>query len=219
MSLAPSHRDRDADQILGEKLYYDSVGYLYRAVSWLDHFERTPRFTTLLYACIEARMGIEYLLFEELVISTGARLSREDYEQCLKNRNSFSKLIRQLSPDHLKAQEFTRAVTEIETAAPTLVYWDPRELEKAWGKLSKCLHWVGARTETTDDKDWLDRAGTSVRDVVVPIWDRISSGQSGLLHPSDMNPQVHQLWEDFRSGRIELNSVKIRLEILRPAHA
>jgi len=194
MNLPPSHCGRSADEIIGEKVYYDSVGYLYRAVSWLDHFERTPRFTTLLYACIEARMGVEYLLFEELVISTGVKLSREDYERCLKNRNSFSKLIRQLSPDHRKAQEFTCAVTELEPAVPKLVYWDPRELEKAWGKLSKYVHWVGARTETTDDSNWLDRTGASVRDVLMPIWQKIISGQSGLLHPSEMKPQVYEAW-------------------------
>jgi integrase len=39
-------------------------------------------------------MGIGYLLFEELVISMGAKLSREDYERCVKDRNSLAKLIR-----------------------------------------------------------------------------------------------------------------------------
>lgn len=219
MKLPPSHQGRSADEILGDKIYYDSVGYLYRAVSWFDHFERTPRFTTLLYSCIEARMGVEYLLFEELVISTGAKLSREDYERCVKDSLSFSKLIRQLSPDHRKAQEFTRVVVQLQPVPPKLVYWDPRELEKAWGKLSKHVHWVGARTETTDDRNWLKNAGGSVRGVIMPMWEKITSGQSGLLHASEMTSTVYEVWENYRNERIDIESVKFQLEMLRPVHA
>lgn len=216
MSLGPPpHRNRSADEILGEKLYFDSAGYLFRAISWLDHFHRNPRYTTLLYACIEGRMGIEYLLFEELVMSTGAKLSREDYERSLKDRNSFTKPIRQLNPDHEKAQEFTRAVAEIEPSAPSLIFWRPRDLEKAWGKLSKHLHWGGARTEAADDPQWLDQAYRDVKQVLVPIWEMMLSGSSSLFHPDSMKPAVREIWVDFKDGKIDAKSVKARLELIR----
>ena len=32
------------------------------------------QFTALIYACVKARFGIENLIFEEIVISTGAKL-------------------------------------------------------------------------------------------------------------------------------------------------
>ena len=70
--LPPSHTSRTPEQIVSEKIYFDSAGYLYRAMSWIDHFERNDHFVSLLYACIEARYGIEYLIFEEIIISTGA---------------------------------------------------------------------------------------------------------------------------------------------------
>ena len=60
----PDYRNRSSNQILSEHLYFDSVGHVYRAVSWLDYFERTKRFSSLHYSFIEARMGIEHLLFE-----------------------------------------------------------------------------------------------------------------------------------------------------------
>ena len=168
MNGPPDHRDRDPEEITGEKLHFDSVGYIYRAMSWLDYFERTNLFTALLYACIDARMGIEHLLFEELVMSTDGQLSREDYERCLGNRMKFAKLIQQLDPDHERLQHFTRAVLELMRQrynVPTLVFWKPRELEKTWGKLSKYLHWSGAKTETTDKSDWLDHAHEDIRDI------------------------------------------------------
>lgn len=216
MLSAPTYRNRVADHILGERLYYDSAGHLYRAASWLDHCERAPRFTTLCYACIEARLGIEYLLFEELIISTGASLSRDDYERCLKSRVGFAKIIAQLSPHHEKAQQFTRIVAEIEGASQVSVFWSPTELMKSWGKLSRYLHWSGSRLESTEDPEWLLSSFKEVKAIIVPIWTKMASGYGGLLHPSKMAPRVTSIWADFRDGKINEESAKIRLKIARP---
>jgi hypothetical protein len=65
----PSHVGKTPAEIIAiEQL--DGGGYLYKSMAWLNYFERVPVFSPLLYACIDARHGIEYLLFEELVIST-----------------------------------------------------------------------------------------------------------------------------------------------------
>jgi hypothetical protein len=167
-------------------------------------------------------MGIEYLLFEELVLSTGAKLSRKDYERCLKDRMKFSKMIRQLSPDHEKAQKFTSIVANIESgkrSVPNIIFWRPRELESAWGKLSKYLHWTGAHTETTKEPKWVDDAYSDAERVLMPIWEDMCSGHSGLLHPDNMTRATRVIWEDFRTGKIDSNSARIRLEIIRPLRA
>src|ERR1041384_7581865 len=98
----PSHINRKPEEIILRDSYLDSVGYLYRAVSWLDYFQRINHFPALLYACIEGRFGIEYLLFEELVMGTGAKLSREDYEKCLTQGTKLKKAIDRLVPDYNK---------------------------------------------------------------------------------------------------------------------
>ena len=147
--LAPSHINRNAEEIIRQNSYLDSAGYLYRAVSWLDYFERIDHFPALLYACIEGRFGIEYLLFEELVIGTGTNLSRQDYEKCLKEPTKLKKAIDRLIPDYEKLQQFTSIVVILEARVPKLIYWEPRELMKSWGKLSEYLHWLGAKSETT----------------------------------------------------------------------
>ena len=63
------YKNRDLEEIVGQKISFDSVGHFYRAVSLLDYFDRTKLLTSLLYSSIEARMGIEHLLFEQLVLS------------------------------------------------------------------------------------------------------------------------------------------------------
>lgn len=212
----PNPRGRAPEQIVSEESYLDSIGYFYRAASWLDYFRRIDHFPALLYSCIEARYGIEYLLFEELVISTGARLSREQYENALKSRRNLRKLIRQLAPDQEKMQQFTKIVISLQPQAPRLVYWNAKELERSWGTLSSHLHWFGSKNETTEVAVWRAGALREVEAVVDSTWHKAMSGHVGLLHPLDMQPNVREVWEDFRAGRINAESVRVRLELIRP---
>ena len=217
----PDYKNRNANQILSENLYFDSVGHVYRAISWLDHFERTNWYSSLTYSCIEARMGIEHLMFEQLVLSTGFRLDRSDYEKCLGSRMKFKKLIRTLSPQYEKLQQFTRVVLElisVEThgRAPQIIFWEIQDLEKSWGKLSVHLHWRGASTETTDDPDWIHTTYEDIRHTVLSLWDRLSSAPIGILHYRDMKPPVRDIWTDYCDDRIDIDNVRRRLELVRP---
>jgi hypothetical protein len=89
----PNHRGKSPEEIV-EIEFYDSASYLFRAMSWLDYHKRTRQFSSLLYACIEARQGFEYLLFELLIISTGANLLVEQYLNCVNEKNIFKKTIK-----------------------------------------------------------------------------------------------------------------------------
>lgn len=89
----PNHRGKSPEEIV-EIEFYNSASYLFRAMSWLDYHKRTRQFSSLLYACIEARQGFEYLLFELLIISTGANLLVEQYLNCVNEKNIFKKTIK-----------------------------------------------------------------------------------------------------------------------------
>jgi hypothetical protein len=213
---APSQINRTPEEIIQENSYLDSAGYLYRAVSWLDYFQRIDHFPALLYACIEGRFGIEYLLFEELVMGTGAKLSREEYEKCLKEGTKLKKAIDRLVPDYKKLQQFTAAIISIEPGLPKLIFWEPAELMKSWGTLSKYLHWFGASIETTEIASWRAAACTEVSQVLDQIWQKMSSGQSGIMQPENMNAEVREVWLDFKIGKIDLDGAKIRLDLMKP---
>lgn len=215
--LPPSHTSRKPEDIVSEKLYFDSMGYLYRAMSWLDHFERNDQFTALLYACIEARYGIEYLIFEEIVISTGADLSQEDYEKLLKSPTKLYKALKKISPEYEKLQAFAKIIVSLVPKFPKLIQWDPKKLIKSWGKISNYLHWCGSRNNTTELSSWRVNAGIEVRGEIEPIWVKITSGQSGLMHPKDMHPEILELWHQYKDGSVDAEGIRIRLQILRPA--
>jgi hypothetical protein len=162
------------------------------------------------------RFGIEYLLFEELVMGTGAKLSRQDYEKCLKEGTKLKKAIDRLVPDYNKLQQFTSAIISIQPGLPNVVFWEPTELMKSWGTLSKYVHWFGAKNETTEIASWRTAAYAEVRQVLDPIWGKICSGQSGFMHPDNVMPEVRQVWLDFKNGKIDLEGAKIRMHLMKP---
>ena len=212
----PKHTCRTPEDIVSKELYFDSAGHLYRAMSWLDYFERNDQFTALIYACIEARFGIENLIFEEIVISTGANLSQEDYEKCLDNPTNLNKALKKISPEYEKLQEFTQIIVSLSPELPRIIQWEPNKLIKSWGKISKYLHWCGSKSETTELSSWRANAGGEMREEIEPIWNEMTSGHSGCMHPDDMHPKVSELWDQFKSGDIDTESTTIRMQLLRP---
>ena len=75
--LAPDFSNRQPFEIVSEKLFFDSAGFAYRRLSWLDYAKRTASVTTLLYSALEMRLAIEHLLFEELIMSVGGQLNKK----------------------------------------------------------------------------------------------------------------------------------------------
>jgi hypothetical protein len=212
----PSHIGKSGDEIVAIK-YFDSAGYFFKSMAWLDHFDRSKNFSSLAYACADARHGIEYLLFEELVVSTGAALSEADYERCLKERKNFIKMIAELSPDYGLLQKFTRILISSEPASPKQIEWDHKALMKAWGILSNHLHWAGVRGRTTENPAWLKTSHEKIKKTVTPLWINITSGQSVMMHPKDMHPIVREIWVKYRAGDIDEAGVRFQLKYLKPA--
>jgi hypothetical protein len=215
---APSYKGRSPEEIITKEKYFQSSGYFFRAMSWLDYAKRTDEVSALLYACAEARMGIEYLLFEELVVSTGASLTEDEYEQCLKDRTKLHKTLGKLVPDYEALQKFTGALLASEPALPRQVVWNPKELMKSWGKISELLHWHGARNLTTENPEWRSESYIKLEGTLKPLWDKIISGQSMIMAPEGMKPDIRKLWDSYLAGDIDIEGVRIRAAILKDAY-
>ena len=215
-AMAPSHRNRTADEIISYDVYHDALGFGYRAASWLDLVKRTRDFAGLHYACIDARLAIEHLIFEQLVITGGEALTYEAYKSCLADPRNLSKRLRKIVPDYEKLQTFTELVVSLNPGLPRVNQWDIKGLLKSWGVLSSYLHWSGAHSETTENQGWQNQAIQKATEIIEPLWQKMSSGHSGCMPPKRMKPHVREVWEDFRVGKIDRESARIRLEIIRP---
>lgn len=209
--LVPIYKGRSAEEILSDRVYFDSVGYFYRAMSWIDYYDRHKTFTSMIYACTDARLGIEHLMFEELVLLTNQKLSEDVYKKCTRETNKFLKMIKTLNPEHEKLNLFAKVLTELEPDAPKLIFWDLSEMSKYWGKYSHYLHWFGSQDRTTDDRSWVDGAANEISEITEKIWVKIASGSRGIMPVSEMTPETKATWEDYKNGKINYSDIKTRL--------
>ncbi len=216
---APNFSDRSLDHIIGENVYFDSVGYTYRALSWLDIARNRRNVCALQYAAHDVRQAIEQLLFEELVLSVGTELDRNEYEKCKGSSTKLHKIIKKLSPDYNKLAQFTQAITSVDPDSPPLLTWNHSVLMKRWGVTSNYLHWAGEPAETVESDTWFNTGVEAVEDAAHYIWEKATCGYTGIMMPRDMQPEIHQLWERFKAGKTDCADVrrtaKLALPILR----
>lgn len=216
MFQGPEYRGRLPEQIISENVYFDSVGYIYRALSWLDIAKRESNVCALQYAAQDARQAIEQLLFEEIVFSVGTELDRQEYEKCKGNSTKLYKIIKQLNPDYEKLAQFTQAIVSSDPHLPPLVTWDHKELMKHWGKVSNYLHWVGEPAETVESEGWITKGIAAVDAAATHIWVKKKSGYTGIMMPKNMQPEIRNCWERFRTGDLDISGVKLSAHIALP---
>jgi hypothetical protein len=131
--MIPDHKNRSPEQIIGDTNEYDASGRIFKAISWLDFAKRHSSVSALEYAALETRLGIEQLLFQQLVIGVGTRLEKKDYKRCKGNTEKLDDIIQKLIPRYDKLVEFTAAL--VPTSIP-IARWDNRKLIAFSGKVS-----------------------------------------------------------------------------------
>ena len=212
--VTPNYRNRSADSIVSKKLHFESSGYVYRALSWLDFAKRKDTPAAFQYAAHDARQGIEQLLFEELVLSVGTNLDRAEYEKCLGNSTKLHAIINRLAPERERLAEFNQAIFSVGNVRIHLVVWDHKLLMKYWGKISSYLHWAGAIDETIQNASWVEEGIKVTEEACLYIWNNQTQGETGVMLPNDMHPEIRHLWERYKSGSIDVEEVKISAQLL-----
>lgn len=216
VKVIPNYRGRTAHAIITENVRNESSGYIYRALSWLDIARREKSSPAFQYGAHDTRQGIEQLLFEELVLSTGANLDRLQYQKCLENRTKLCTIINRLSPDREKLGKFVQIVMTTGNPALDLMVWDHKLLMKYWGAVSDYLHWAGAIDETLNKWSWVEAGIAKTEEACMYIWKNQTEKKTGFMSPSDMHQEIAALWERFKAGSIGTEEVKIACELLQP---
>jgi len=213
--LIPNFRGRTAHSIVTENVRNESSGYIYRALSWLNLARRERSSPAFQYGAHDARQGIEQLLFEELVLSTGANLERSEYQKCLQNSTKLHAIIRRLSPDRETLATFVQAMMSVGESQVDLMIWDHKRLMRYWGIVSEYLHWAGAIDETIDKWGWVEAAIAQTEEACLYIWTNQTEKETGVMLPRDMHPEIAALWERFKAGSIGVEEVRISSRLLQ----
>jgi len=212
--IIPNYLNRSADSIVSDKIYFDSVGYIYRALSWLDLAKRKNSPVAFQYAAHDARQGIEQLLFEELVLSVGTKFDREEYEKCLGNSTKLHVIINRLAPEREKLARFSQAILSVGIIRIPLVVWNHKLLMKYWGKLSKYLHWAGAIDETIKKESWVEAGIVVTKKACLYVWENQTQKETGIILPDGMKPEILHLWESYKNGKIGIKEVRTSFQLL-----
>ena len=146
----PEFKNRTPSQIISEMNHFESSGRAYKSLSWLDYAKANNSVSALEYSALEARLSIEQLLFEQIIISVGTELDKKNYKQCSGNAKNLSAMIEKLTPYYEKLIDFTKAMAPV---GLPITKWDNRSLVAHHGKVSKYLHWSGGLDVTVQSKE------------------------------------------------------------------
>jgi len=213
---SPRFRDREPGRIVTEDVFFDSVGYAYRALSWLDIAKGRQNVCALQYAALDARQAIEHLLFEVLILSVGSALDGKEYAKCRGNSTKLSKFIRRLQPHYNKLVEFNKAIVSTDPSAPPIIGWDLSVLMKHWGMLSGYLHWTGGPADTVESERWFNEGVQVIEAAAAFLWDNHQRGFTAMVRPDRMEPSVRAIWERFRDDDLDIDGVKVSLQLAVP---
>jgi hypothetical protein len=215
----PDPFGKTAEQIanfrLGSELKH-SAYHFFQAVSWLDLAKRSTNPALIPHAAIELRYGIEYLLFELLVISSEA-LTKEEYEDCIGSAKDMKRLLGERNRNYEKNAEFAEVIYELVAPSTRIHRWNITSLFKLWDRASHYLHFVGAHSKTHLDQSWLTQSIADLERTIEPIWRSITESHGmGAMPPSGMVSLVKAAWEDFAAGKLSREDLILRLKIAFP---
>jgi hypothetical protein len=210
-------RGKSANEIFANRRVDHSSWHFFQARSWLDYATREDAPSAIHYAAFELRYGIEYLLFELLVV-TSESLSLEEYKQIIGNPQAMKKLLRSQPRNYSKLSEFAEVIVSVDPQAPPIHFWDLNDLFRYWGVASEYLHFVGAHSASYYRTDWTAKAIARLDSVLHPIWSAVTTTVGyGVMRPSQMPPEVHQAWTQFKDGTLAKDDLACRLMIMQPA--
>jgi len=215
--IIPDYFNRSADSIVSDDIYFESSGYIYRALSWIDLAKRKGCAVAFQYAAHDARQGIEQLLFEELLVSVGTNFDRTEYEKCVGSSTKLHAVINRLAPERELLGKFNQTVFSVSSVQIPLIVWDHKLLMKYWGRISKYLHWAGAIDETIKVKSWVGKGMAITEEACIYIWDNQIKNETGVMFPIDMHPEIRSLWEKYKTGQIDIEAVRLSCQMLKSA--
>jgi hypothetical protein len=208
--------NKSANQIIKTKRFDHSSWHFLQAKSWLDLAKREQLPTILHYAAIEFRYGVEYLLFE-LLILTKDNLTELEYQKCLRKPDKMKKLLKNAEAPYNKLSIFSKIILKLTPDVPKFMFWDLNILFKYWGVASEFLHFVGSQRDTYDSPEWLIKSIARLEKPLEEIWQSVTQTAGiGLLKPSTLSPVAQGIWDDFLTGKITEESVEFRLQTVQP---
>ena len=211
--MIPPHRNRSPEEIIEENNYFESSGRIYKAISWLDYANKNKNISALEYAAFETRIGIEQLIFEQLIVSVGTELEISEYKKCKGSAKKLDQIINKLISRYEKLVDFSIALGPKNIP---ITKWNNKRLIEYSGRVSTYLHWSGGLDVTIQSQKWFENGMRVVGEAANYIWHGLTTGNTGIMPIEKLEPEIKELWILYELGKITIESVITRAEILLP---
>lgn len=208
----------DLADIFSRPLTSGSEGHIRSCRGWIKHGKRTRDSRALIYAGLHLRLCIEHLWFETLSVAVGNQLSESQYAKAMKSATTLYKLIDEFSPHYAKYCEFGELIRVAirNNSLPPFTKWDIQRLKRDHGEIStRFLHFHGFDASESDQAKRFDNDLNFVETESSSIWNTCANvGVFVIFKPEGLNEPTRQIWEDFRDGKIQADSARMRLSFL-----
>ena len=211
----PDPWNLSADQIAAFQPIIDSTWHIWKSLAWIDHAKRTSAISSVCYAALELRLGVEMLWWENLFLALGGTITSDEFEQLGAKSTTLYKTIEKHAPDYKKLVEFTRIIGSLDSSQRKVIAWDiDGELKRIHYTMADYLH-ADRDSLTTKGRDsWMLEAYECIEKLAQSIATQMHQADgTGVLAVDSMPPEVADAWMAYKAGEIDAEAVQTRLRL------
>ena len=212
-------KGRTPNEILAGDYVYDSAWHVHTAMSWVDFAKRERSPVALMYGGLQLRYAVE-LLWYELLSAAHPSITQTEYIQATAEATTLYRLIDKYSPFYWRFVAFGKVLASADSRPhPPIAEWDMSRLRRIHGGCGrKLLHLQGEPKVSFNSDEWYVDRLSFLDQSCSFIWEEMESSRNKLVFKPEglKKPEVLELWEQFRDGKIDEDSVRLRLTIAQP---
>lgn len=176
---------------------------------------RSRNCTSLIhYAGLEMRMAIEQIFFTIISLALG-KVDRKTLDEC-RTLEGLKRVRGKVAPDYDKLCLFATAISAVFPNVPSPAVWNMGVLIKHVSKLNEMCHSpLVIRGMGEVPEEWNKRIKT-LEDIYEHLAAKMRSPTCSLRLET-ASQFGKDLWEKFRNDEIDLETVKFRMRIMKPA--
>jgi len=218
--MIPPIEGKTADEIITEP-YRDEPGWhVHTALRWLNYVDRDGAVIVLHYAAFHLRHAVEHLWLWIFSAACGGSFSVRQYQEAINDTTKLYKLLNKHAPEYEKFARFDELIQEVDPLLhPRAIIWDNAKLRRIHGGCGeKLLHLQEAGETGYRSPVWVRDRTEFLRASASWMWNLMNKGGGNILvnYPNGLNPEPRLVWDDFRTGKIDEESAKIRLKLIHP---
>jgi hypothetical protein len=200
--------------------YHAFMGKQWRMLGSKDRLAKP-----LLYAAIEYRLAIERFVFELYYLINKENLfkGKEVDDKQLKRIERYKSLVSVLYEDAGNKEILRRVLlynkihfSILVNANFNLSIPDISILDRYWHKLSDICHFQHKPLETWLASNWISEGYNLLKDIEHYIFELVIKNKKGYVQPSTMPLELQELRNQFISGKVNEEQLKVRLNLMKP---